>query len=141
MANRVTREHVQSILFTRLVAIPILNGRSLSFDELHLIRSFLNVLVHDQAAAQQKENLLVSGESIILSSFFLLSTSDMSGIFKNKKEKTGQQQTRSSPNASTNWGDEEYNKIIEGVKRVYKTKIKPLEVTYNFEGKQMTSRL
>lgn len=59
----------------------------------------------------------------------------MSGIFKHKKEKTGQQQTRGSPNASTNWGDEEYNKIIEGVKRVYKTKIKPLEVTYNFEGK------
>ncbi|KAL7318147.1 hypothetical protein PS15m_004406 [Mucor circinelloides] len=58
----------------------------------------------------------------------------MSGIFKHKKEKTGQQQTRGSPNASTNWGDEEYNKIIEGVKRVYKTKIKPLEVTYNFEG-------
>ncbi|GAN06268.1 past-1 [Mucor ambiguus] len=58
----------------------------------------------------------------------------MSGIFKNKKEKTSQQQTRASPNASTNWGDEEYNKIIEGVKRVYKTKIKPLEVTYNFEG-------
>lgn len=59
----------------------------------------------------------------------------MSGIFKHKKEKTDQYQTRGSPNASTNWGDEEYNKIIEGVKRVYKTKIKPLEVTYNFEGK------
>ncbi|CAO0789577.1 unnamed protein product [Mucor circinelloides] len=58
----------------------------------------------------------------------------MSGIFKHKKEKTDQYQTRGSPNASTNWGDEEYNKIIEGVKRVYKTKIKPLEVTYNFEG-------
>ncbi|KAL9546832.1 hypothetical protein MBANPS3_006467 [Mucor bainieri] len=58
----------------------------------------------------------------------------MSGIFKHKKEKTDHQSTRASPNASTNWGDEEYNKIIEGVKRVYKTKIKPLEVTYNFEG-------
>ncbi|CAO3622428.1 unnamed protein product [Mucor fragilis] len=58
----------------------------------------------------------------------------MSGIFKHKKEKTSQQQTRGSPNASTNWGDEEYNKIIEGVKKIYKTKIKPLEVTYNFEG-------
>ncbi|KAG1119615.1 hypothetical protein G6F42_012936 [Rhizopus arrhizus] len=58
----------------------------------------------------------------------------MSGIFKHKKEKTDQYQTRGSPNASTNWGDEEYNKIIEGVKRVYKTKIKTLEVTYNFEG-------
>lgn len=60
----------------------------------------------------------------------------MSGIFKHKKEKTSQQQTRGSPNASTNWGDEEYNKIIEGVKKIYKTKIKPLEVTYNFEGKE-----
>ncbi|CEP08065.1 hypothetical protein [Parasitella parasitica] len=59
----------------------------------------------------------------------------MSAIFKTKKDgPTHQYQTRNSPNASTNWGDEEYNKIIEGVKRVYKTKIKPLEVTYNFEG-------
>ncbi|KAI8638659.1 P-loop containing nucleoside triphosphate hydrolase protein [Parasitella parasitica] len=59
----------------------------------------------------------------------------MSATFKNKKDNpTYQYQTRNSPNASTNWGDEEYNAIIEGVKRVYKTKIKPLEVTYNFEG-------
>jgi hypothetical protein len=59
----------------------------------------------------------------------------MSGIFKNNKERSSQrQQTRGSPNASTDWGDVEYNKIIEGVKKIYKTKIKPLEVTYNFEG-------
>ena len=37
--------------------------------------------------------------------------------------------------SSTNWGDHEYAQVIEGVKKIYKTKIKPLEVTYNFEGK------
>ncbi|KAL1932055.1 hypothetical protein VTP01DRAFT_9111 [Rhizomucor pusillus] len=38
-------------------------------------------------------------------------------------------------NSSTqNWGEDEYAQIIEGVKKIYKTKIKPLEVTYNFEG-------
>lgn len=59
----------------------------------------------------------------------------MSGIFKQNKGSSSQrQQTRGSPSASTNWGDEEYNKIIEGVKKIYKTKIRPLEVTYNFEG-------
>lgn len=59
----------------------------------------------------------------------------MSGIFKNhKKEKGG-----SSPphRPATNWGDEEYDAIIEGVKKIYRTKIKPLEVTYNFEGKHV----
>jgi hypothetical protein len=37
--------------------------------------------------------------------------------------------------SSTSWGDDEYAQVIEGVKKIYKTKIKPLEVTYNFEGK------
>ncbi|CAO3613071.1 unnamed protein product [Cunninghamella echinulata] len=46
---------------------------------------------------------------------------------------------RHSPNGSSSeyhssWNDQEYEKIIEGVKQVYKAKIKPLEVTYNFEG-------
>ncbi|CEJ00342.1 hypothetical protein RMCBS344292_14400 [Rhizopus microsporus] len=36
--------------------------------------------------------------------------------------------------SSTNWADDEYAQVIEGVKKIYKTKIKPLEVTYNFEG-------
>ncbi|KAG1150667.1 hypothetical protein G6F37_007883 [Rhizopus arrhizus] len=36
--------------------------------------------------------------------------------------------------SSTSWGDDEYAQVIEGVKKIYKTKIKPLEVTYNFEG-------
>jgi hypothetical protein len=33
------------------------------------------------------------------------------------------------------WEDDEYGQIIDDVKRIYKSKIKPLEVTYNFEGK------
>lgn len=37
--------------------------------------------------------------------------------------------------ASVNgWQDDEYAQIIEGVKRIYNAKIRPLEVTYNFEG-------
>ncbi|KAI8328155.1 P-loop containing nucleoside triphosphate hydrolase protein [Chlamydoabsidia padenii] len=32
------------------------------------------------------------------------------------------------------WEDDEYGQIVDDVKRIYKTKIKPLEVTYNFEG-------
>lgn len=36
--------------------------------------------------------------------------------------------------AAPNWGDDEYAQVIEGVKKIYKTKIRPLEVTYNFEG-------
>jgi hypothetical protein len=34
------------------------------------------------------------------------------------------------------WEDDEYGQIVDDVKRIYKAKIKPLEVTYNFEGKQ-----
>ncbi|KAI9247749.1 P-loop containing nucleoside triphosphate hydrolase protein [Sporodiniella umbellata] len=36
--------------------------------------------------------------------------------------------------SSTTWNEDEYAQVIEGVKKIYKTKIKPLEVTYNFEG-------
>lgn len=44
-------------------------------------------------------------------------------------------------NSSTqNWGEDEYAQIIEGVKKIYKTKIKPLEVTYNFEGEVVPLR-
>jgi hypothetical protein len=59
----------------------------------------------------------------------------MSGIFKNHKKGKGENSPRPAPSASTNWGDDEYAAVIEGVKKIYKTKIKPLEVTYNFEGK------
>ncbi|KAI8371339.1 P-loop containing nucleoside triphosphate hydrolase protein [Radiomyces spectabilis] len=31
-------------------------------------------------------------------------------------------------------GEDEYAQVIEGVKRIYSTKIRPLETTYNFEG-------
>ncbi|KAI9311987.1 P-loop containing nucleoside triphosphate hydrolase protein [Dichotomocladium elegans] len=43
-------------------------------------------------------------------------------------------QAHSPHNSAQNWGDDEYNQIIEGVKKIYKSKIRPLEVTYNFEG-------
>ncbi|KAI8143617.1 P-loop containing nucleoside triphosphate hydrolase protein [Fennellomyces sp. T-0311] len=40
-----------------------------------------------------------------------------------------------SANSSTqNWNEDEYEQVIEGVKKIYKSKIRPLEVTYNFEG-------
>lgn len=35
---------------------------------------------------------------------------------------------------STELQDDEYSKVIEGIKQIYKQKIKPVEVTYNFEG-------
>ncbi|KAI8361767.1 P-loop containing nucleoside triphosphate hydrolase protein [Blakeslea trispora] len=40
----------------------------------------------------------------------------------------------SSQQGSANWNDDEYAMIIEDIKKVYRSKIKPLEVTYNFEG-------
>lgn len=40
----------------------------------------------------------------------------------------------SSDGHKSSWNDQEYEQIIEGVKKVYNAKIKPLEVTYNFEG-------
>lgn len=38
--------------------------------------------------------------------------------------------------SANNWGDDEYAQLIDGVKKIYRTKIRPLEVTYNFEGKK-----
>ncbi|GAA5805173.1 P-loop containing nucleoside triphosphate hydrolase protein [Helicostylum pulchrum] len=53
-------------------------------------------------------------------------------MFKNgKKEK---REVAGQHSSSANWGDDEYAQVVEGVKRIYKTKIRPLEVTYNFEG-------
>ncbi|ORY94698.1 P-loop containing nucleoside triphosphate hydrolase protein [Syncephalastrum racemosum] len=55
--------------------------------------------------------------------------------FKNKK--FGKNSPSSpTPNGSLNsgWQDDEYFQIIEGVKKIYNHKIRPLEVTYNFEG-------
>ena len=40
----------------------------------------------------------------------------------------------SQKGSSANWNEDEYAMIIEDIKRVYRSKIKPLEVTYNFEG-------
>jgi hypothetical protein len=64
-------------------------------------------------------------------------------MLKKNFNKKNRSSNNSSPNggpkvhhsANTNWGDDEYAQVIEGVKRIYRTKIKPLEVTYNFEGK------
>ncbi|KAI9495824.1 P-loop containing nucleoside triphosphate hydrolase protein [Zychaea mexicana] len=64
---------------------------------------------------------------------------------KHNPMKKKQQQQNGSPangsvrgptaNSSTqNWGEDEYEQVIEGVKKIYKSKIRPLEVTYNFEG-------
>lgn len=39
-----------------------------------------------------------------------------------------------SPHTTQSWEDDEYAQIIEGVKKIYKSRIRPLEVTYNFEG-------
>ncbi|KAI9474062.1 MAG: P-loop containing nucleoside triphosphate hydrolase protein [Benjaminiella poitrasii] len=62
----------------------------------------------------------------------------MSGIFKNHKKDKDRSTNSSSRNihqtGTGSWGDDEYAQIIEGVKKIYKSKIKPLEVTYNFEG-------
>lgn len=55
--------------------------------------------------------------------------------FKNKK--FGKNSSASpTPNGSltSGWQDDEYFQIIEGVKKIYNHKIRPLEVTYNFEG-------
>ncbi|KAI8053696.1 P-loop containing nucleoside triphosphate hydrolase protein [Gilbertella persicaria] len=59
-------------------------------------------------------------------------------MFKNnsKREKS-LRSANGTPNphsSSTNWSDDEYAMVIEDIKKIYRTKIKPLEVTYNFEG-------
>ena len=51
-----------------------------------------------------------------------------------KKKSTSKERQGSSPSSSQVFEDDEYAKVIEGIKRIYKQKIKPLEVTYNFEG-------
>lgn len=52
-------------------------------------------------------------------------------MFKHKKK---EESSSPRPGQQSNWGDDEYAQLIEGVKKVYRNKIKPLEVTYNFEG-------
>ncbi|CAO3638849.1 unnamed protein product [Mucor fragilis] len=52
----------------------------------------------------------------------------------NFKKKNGKERQNSSPSGSTTFEDDEYAKVIEGIKRIYKQKIKPVEATYNFEG-------
>jgi hypothetical protein len=49
------------------------------------------------------------------------------------------QNSRTKP-INQNWNDDEYAAILDGVKKVYRKKIKPLEVTYNFEGKQIKKK-
>ncbi|ORX56965.1 hypothetical protein DM01DRAFT_1334522 [Hesseltinella vesiculosa] len=51
----------------------------------------------------------------------------------NKSDKSSSRINSPAPKVNS-WNDEDYDKVIEGVKHIYKTKIKPLEVTYNFEG-------
>lgn len=53
-----------------------------------------------------------------------------------KKKNVNGRQNSSPHNDSQSFEDDEYIKVIEGIKKVYKHKIKPLEVTYNFEGKK-----
>lgn len=58
-------------------------------------------------------------------------------MFKHKKKEDSSNTSSPRPGqqSSSNWGgDDEYAQLIEGVKKVYRNKIKPLEVTYNFEG-------
>ncbi|KAI7898594.1 P-loop containing nucleoside triphosphate hydrolase protein [Cokeromyces recurvatus] len=56
----------------------------------------------------------------------------MSLHFKKKNGK--ERQDTISQSTPQTFEDAEYNKVLEGIKRIYKHKIKPLEVTYNFEG-------
>jgi hypothetical protein len=53
----------------------------------------------------------------------------------NFKKKNGKERQNSGPLGSATFEDDEYAKVIEGIKRIYKQKIKPVEATYNFEGK------
>ncbi|RCI05885.1 hypothetical protein CU098_005851, partial [Rhizopus stolonifer] len=49
----------------------------------------------------------------------------MSLHFKKKNQKSS---------SSQSFEDDQYPKVIEGIKKVYNHKIKPIETTYNFEG-------
>lgn len=55
-------------------------------------------------------------------------------IMNSKKEKGSGVFSKSPSSATQNWNEDEYAQVIEGVKKIYKSKIRPLEVTYNFEG-------
>ncbi|OBZ85862.1 EH domain-containing protein 2 [Choanephora cucurbitarum] len=55
-------------------------------------------------------------------------------MFKNSIKKEKSMKSPSQKGSSANWNEDEYAMIIEDIKRVYRSKIKPLEVTYNFEG-------
>lgn len=55
-------------------------------------------------------------------------------MFKHKKKEESPSPRPGQQSSAANWGDDEYAQLIEGVKKVYRNKIKPLEVTYNFEG-------
>lgn len=57
----------------------------------------------------------------------------MSLHFKKKGGK--ERQTSLNNSGSQSFEEDEYAKVIEGIKRIYKQKIKPVEQTYNFEGK------
>lgn len=46
----------------------------------------------------------------------------------------GKRPSPAGDESSSGWTVDEYTQIIEGVKRVYNAKIRPLEETYNFEG-------
>jgi hypothetical protein len=58
----------------------------------------------------------------------------MSLKFKNKNHERALQ-NNSPGSSSQSFEEDEYLKVIEGIKKTYKQKIRPLEVTYNFEGK------
>ncbi|KAJ8659670.1 hypothetical protein O0I10_004649 [Lichtheimia ornata] len=52
-----------------------------------------------------------------------------------RKGRNGKSSPASSSRPSNqSWEDDEYAQIIEGLKRIYNHKIRPLETTYNFEG-------
>jgi hypothetical protein len=52
----------------------------------------------------------------------------------NFKKKQGKERSTSNNSSSQTFEEDEYAKVIEGIKKIYKQKIKPVEVTYNFEG-------
>lgn len=55
-----------------------------------------------------------------------------------RKGRNGKSSPASSSRPSNqSWEDDEYAQIIEGLKRIYNHKIRPLETTYNFEGTRL----
>ncbi|KAG2222551.1 hypothetical protein INT45_002682 [Circinella minor] len=51
-----------------------------------------------------------------------------------KKNGKGSPAPSGTPGSNGSFTEDEYHQVIEGVKRTYNQKIRPLEVTYNFEG-------